>query len=267
MEAQLFGHIEKPAVVLVGSWDPLLPEFRGLIQELISHGRQHNQASLAILLDPPPQGFLKGIANWPIYMGPRARIHFLQAEGLDGVLHIDFQKEDLHSGVADLLDLVRAHVPVAEVWMRYAQKFGRGPRGSPYALAIYAKKHQLTWKSVPNLGVKPLAYEVQQHLKRGCVAEAAAVVGLPSIWGRPRSGTLRFAWSSGTYQAVPLQHPDAPLDADPISVDLDVDAEGLSCLSWPAPHIEYLAFVAGPGALSGDGASLELAQPKATASS
>jgi len=247
MDAKLFGTVDRPAAILVGTWDPFLPAYRGILRQLVRHTREKGQAPVAVLLDPPPQTFFKGPAHYSVYTGPRARVQRLLAEGMDGVLRIDFSKPDLDLGAYDLLNLVRSHIPLAEVWMRPDQTFGRAARGSLFALALYAKKHGLIWKSLAPIQVKLTAGQVQLALQEGRVVPARAIVGLPPVWERPDSGELRLAWKPGVYEAVPLREPDDKLTGDTVIVELRPDADGMSSLSWPRPDVEYLAFVRGPG--------------------
>ena len=245
MEARLIGTLNKAAALLIGTWDPLVPDYRALLQTLIGHARRHDQAAVAILLDPAPQIFLKGATNWPVYMGPEARLHWLLAEGLDGVLRVDFKEEDLRYGSYDILDLVRAHVHVAEIWMRPDQTLGRDAKGSQIAVAMYAKKHELVWRRVPTPSPKQYVSTVQKHLQNGELVRAQSMVGLPAIWSRPASNQLRFAWKAGTYQAIPLERLDAIGRDAPIELELRADADGLVSTVWPA-GTEHIAFVSGP---------------------
>ena len=247
MEAQLFGNVDKPAVIVVSTWDPLLPVTRGFVQELAEYARAHGESAVAVVLDPAPQRYLRGAANWPVYTSLDARLQFLLAEGLDGVVRIDFQEDDLLRGVYDLLDLVRTRIAIAEIWMRPHQTFGRDSRGSAMAIAIYAKKHGLVWKRPAMPETKVLATTVQQHLRRGEIAAAQAIVGLPPMLSRPESDELELAWRPGSYVVTPSLFGDSDGTSDQIVVELRKEADGLSYMRWPAPWIEHLTVLSGPG--------------------
>src|SRR5262245_22434344 len=216
MDAQLFGSVGKPAAIVVSSWDPLVPPARAFLSELVTYTRAHDQSAVAIVLDPAPQRYLRGPSKWPVYMSFRARLHWLFGQGLDGVVRIDFQEPDLKRGVYDLLDVVRAQIPVAEIWMRPNQTFGRVAAGSRMAVAMYAKRHALTWKSASTPDTRVIANTVHHHLWRGQVTEAEAVVGLPPMWSRPESGLFEVAWPAGRYHAAPATRETAGRWGEPV---------------------------------------------------
>jgi hypothetical protein len=199
------------------------------------------------MLDPAPQTYLRGAANWPVYMSLLAREHWLAALGMDGVVRVDFREEDLKLGVYDLLDAVRAHVRIAEVWMRPQQTFGPDARGSALALALYAKKHKLAWKRPATPETKVLANTVHYHLRRGEIAAAQAIVGLPPIWSRPESDHIEVAWQPGSYLAAPVALGSSVSCADPATIELRREANGLARMRWPAPEIDHLSVLHGPG--------------------
>jgi hypothetical protein len=247
MDAQLIGQVDKPACVVVSSWDPLLPATREFLRQLVEYAHAHEQSPVVVVLDPAPQTYLRGAANWPVYMSFLARGHWLRAQGLEGMVRLDFQEDDLKLGVYDVLDAVRAEIRIAEVWMRPQQTFGPDSRGSALALAMYAKKHNLAWKRPATPETKVLANTVHHHLRRGEVAAAQAIVGLPPMWSRPEAEHLGVAWQPGRYLAMPVTLDSSVTCADPIVVELQGQASGLARLHWPAREIDHLSVLFGPG--------------------
>jgi len=251
METQLFGNVDEPAVVVVSTWDPLLPAARGFLRQVVEYARAHGRNAVAVVLDPAPQRYLRGAANWAVYTSFHARVPYLLAEGLDGVLRVDFQQDDLTLGVYDLLDAVRTRIVIAEIWMRPRQTFGPDARGSAMAIAIYAKKHKIAWKRPATPDTRVLATTVQQHLLRGEIAAAQAIVGFPPIWSRPESEDFEVSWRPGHYVVTPGVPGDSGVDSvgysDRIAVELREDADGLSYVRWPAREIEQLTVLSGPG--------------------
>lgn len=219
MQAQLIGRVDKPACVVVSTWDPLLPTTRAYLQQVVAHACTHGQSAVAAVLDPPPQRYLRGAANWAVYMSFRARLHWLFEQGLDAAVRVDFRQSDLKLGVYDLLDLLRSCIPVAEIWTRPGQTLGPEARGSAMALALYAKKHAVTWKRPALPDMKVLGTTVRGHLMRGEIAAAQAIVGLPATWSRPEAGEFEIAWPSGRYVAIPETF-DGTDGHAPITVEL-----------------------------------------------
>jgi hypothetical protein len=247
MDAQLFGAVDKPAAIVVSSWDPLVPQSRAFMRDLVAYARANDQSAVAVVLDPAPQRYLRGPSKWPVYMSFQARLHWLFAEGLDGVVRIDFEEPDLKRGVYDLLDTVRGQITLAEVWMRPSQTFGPVAAGSRMAVALYAKKHKLTWRSPNTPSVKPIMAVVHHHLWRGEIIKAHEVVELPPVWTRPEAGRFEVAWPEGQYQAAPATFDGGLRHGDSITVELRLDDDGLCRTHWPAPESEHLVILSGPG--------------------
>jgi FAD synthase len=249
MKMTLQGHLAKPAITVVGEWDPFLLSHRALLASLCERAAQRACSSLGIVIDPSPGTvspfrFRYGRYGWPVYDSVSARIGFMRACGLDAVLCVRFRQQDFAAGAAEFLDAVRAQVTLDELWLGALQQLGSGPSGSPAAIAAYATEHaiRLTMLPLPPLGT----YDTRSFLATGRLVEAIDVVGRPPIWERPRSGTLRLAWRPGRYRAIALQTLSSRWDGDEITLDLNPDTGGTPQLTWPRRDVRYLAFVSGP---------------------
>ena len=247
MRAVLHGRIGgRPAVAVIGVWDPLLSAHRELLAELCAHAAGRGMASLAIALDPDPVRFLWGTPDLPVYTDLATRVQQLLACGLDGVLHVHFAARDIEAGAADLFAVADRHVSLAELWLGSRQSLGRMEAGNFTTIERLATERGVRLNILPFRRLETRA--VRECLRAGRVAEAATLVGQPPIQRRPRSGALRLAaWWPGLYRAVPVRHPACAADGEPLTLRLVKEARRLPRLEWPDPGIEYLAFVGGPG--------------------
>jgi hypothetical protein len=243
------GRVSRPAVAVVGVWDPFLPSHASMLAGLRDHAVTAGLASVAVLIDPAPgavSGFAAryGAAGWPVYDSVPARVGLMRHLGLDAVLCMRFRQRDFKATAAEFLDAVQARVKLEELWLGAMQLLGPGDQGGPQAVAHYADRHGLRLTMLPRAPVG--TYDVRSLLASGRVRDAAGVVGRPPIWRRPPSGALRLSWGPGPYRAVALDRPEAPLDGAELEVVLTARRNGPPTLAWPRPDIRYLAFTSGP---------------------
>ena len=253
MKAILHGAVERPAVAVVGVWDPFVASHRELMCALCDHARACQCAAVAVLIDPPPGTvshvrFRYGTAGWPVYDSVMARVHRIRECGVDAVLRISFAPRDYTGSAARFLDLVGAQVSLAEIWLGALQHLGPGENGSGAAVARYAAAHGLTLTMLP---LPPVGgYDVRALLASGRLHDAAAIVGHPPTWSRPPSGTLRLAWAPGDYQVVSWRPGGVAAAQNTQIVRLAAVRGGPARLEWPDAHIPFLPFVAGPADLA-----------------
>jgi FAD synthetase len=249
MRTSLHGSLPRPAVAIVGVWDPFLASHRDLLERLHAHAVESSCSSLGVLIDPSPgtvSSFTPryGVSGWPVYDSVAARIRFMLDCGLDAVLCMHFVKRDFRATAADFLDAVRTRVQLEELWLGALQLLGPGQRGSRAAVAEYAALHGMRLTILPP---PPLAiYDLRSFLAAGQLVDAIAVVGHPPMRERPRSGELRLAWRPGRYRAIALGRPGSIEDGTEIDVALTPCPTGPAKLSWPCRSVRYLAFTFGP---------------------
>lgn len=245
MNARLHGRLDRPAVAVVGVWDPVFPAHRRLFEELRDEAHERSLAALAILLDPAPPALLHGPRRFPVYDEVAERIAMLRACGVDGVLRVRFRKADVFAGAADLLAVVEPHARLAELWLGAQQTLGRLDAGSYDTAERLTRERGVTLRRLPFGRVRPGS--VVDLLAAGRLGEAATLVGRPPVRHRPRAERLRLEWCPGRYRVVALGRNDDGAAGSPFEVDVAKAARGLPLLAWPDRAIERLAFVAGPG--------------------
>jgi hypothetical protein len=251
LKTLLFGRPTRPAVAVVGGWDPPLEAHEALLRELAAYGRSHDLSSLAILIDPPPAWYIYGPAQCQVYHDVRTRVHLLRACGIDGVMILHFTKQDFDAGVAELFETLKARVALAELWLGAGQSLGRGPKGNHRAIADQARLLDIKLSVMPDIRMDTL--RVRLALEAGRLQEASTLVGRPPTRARPSSGELRFAWAPGRYLAKPLRDLWSGGGPGVIEIELTRGRRGLSYCRWPDPSVPYYAFIAGPG----DGVDVE----------
>jgi FAD synthase len=249
MKPKLYGVLPKPAVAVVGVWDPFSTSHRELFLRLRAYSVENSCSSLGVLIDPPPGAFSSfkaryRVSGWPEYDSVRARVRFILNCGVDAVLCMRFCEQDFSATAEDFLDAVRAHARLEELWLGALQLLGPGPRGSMAAVAEYTNLHGMHLRILPPPPL--LTYDVRAFLASGRLIDAIQTVGHPPVWDRPSSGELHLAWRPGLYRAFPMERPEAKQRLDEIKLTLAPSQSGPAKLLWPSRSIRYLAFSSGP---------------------
>jgi len=251
VDSTLIGRIERSVVTVVGVWEPFLAEHQRLLEELADYAAMSGLASLAVMLDPAPSSLVLGPTPWPECNDTQTRLRLLERCGLDGVLLVRFTEADLACDAADLFRLLSSQADLSELWLGHGQSFGRGPNGSPEAIARLAADHHVRVKDLPPTNAAVQGRKIRRHLAAGRLIDVAQMIGRPPIRSRPTSGCVRVAWLPGRYQAIPLADPAAPTGGPPLDLELCDEGNGYVRFDWPHDDIAYLAFVAGHADIDG----------------
>jgi hypothetical protein len=267
MRGTLFGRLSRPAVAVVGVWDPLMDAHEEMLVELRREASLSGRSSLVIAIDPDPAQHLYGAAACPVYNDLPTRVERLLGLGVDGVLVVDFGPADLEAGARELLDVIQPWTSIAELWLGARQSLGRMERGNALTIEALAAERGFRVRRLPTrqLGTA----EVRELLRAGRIRDAMALGLLPPMRKRPASNRLSMSWREGSYDAVPLAEARPIAGKASLQVELTSKASELAELYWPSDEIEYLAFVAGPGdvrapigEVEGSAAASSLTMPK-----
>ena len=252
MNAKLYGNITRPALVISGSWDPVLPEHIELMDRLVKEAHNKSLDAVIVMFDPAPSSFVLQRTHpgstWVIYNDADVNMRIFFQRGVDAILKISFKEEYLDLGVAELFESITEHVEVAEFWFGSRQRFGNGQNGSQATLIQFAREHQIRLRRLANMKLQERSYLVRSQLQEGQLTQAFDMARVPPIRERPRTGKLNLPWMPGTYAAIPLYDLPHQLILEPrarIAVELEAGKSGTQ-LVWPNPEVKYLAFVAGP---------------------
>ena len=242
MKVELVGDFRGPVVTTVGTWDPVSPECDRLLARLRETARECGIGSAAVVLDPPPKVFLCGEQSYPLFHDSAARVDLLRRSGVDLVVRVLFEKEDLYGTASDFFDAVCPHLRIEEFWLRHKQDLGRNVRGSNKAVSLVCHRRKIRFRTLPEDPSSGGAAEARKWLARGDVRAAAGLAGCRPTLYRPGHGEHRLAWPAGAYRAV---DPADPAERA-VEVELRPDGTGMAVVCWPAGAGDVLAFVDGP---------------------
>lgn len=247
-DMEIHGTLRRPVALVIGTWDPFLPNHEELLHRLKEYADANDVDSAVVMLDPPPAKFLPGKWRWPYFDDTSVRVARLLQCGVSAVIHAQFRSEHLLLGAAEIFDALLSATPIAEAWIGAHQSLGRGSGGDFERIAALGQEHgfrvtRLRASDTPN----DHSYQARTFLSEGMIQSAHAVVGHAPTFSRPAGKTpVLVAWPAGEYQVVPLSKIDAPLHGTPIPVTLREVEPGFSNFDWICPESPYLAFIAGP---------------------
>lgn len=243
----LYGKVDRPAVIMVGVWDPLAAEHQELLSELATYAHARDLSAVTIVLDPAPPQFLLN-DPWPVFEPPLVRIERMQRLGIDGTVVVSFTPYHLATSAAIFLENVSRHITIAELWLGARQIFGKREPGSLEAILEAGRTSGFAVRQLDReTDLRRKGLQVRLRLASGCVAAAREIVGHTPIHSRLDEDAHRLAWAPGVYQVQLLDSLQAePYSKSVIPLLLIDDTNGYSRFAWPDPQTPYLAFVRGP---------------------
>jgi FAD synthetase len=249
VHCELVGDARRPAVVAVGTWDPLSRSRRALLQTMASHAAERDMAPVVVVLDPPPPVLANGPHEHPDYSDVGARIAAIRALGLS-VVRLTMTPADLDEGAQELLEALATVIAVRELWLGRRQSFGRGVRGAQDTLRALARDRGIHVHTLTD----PAAIHgnVQELLSEGRIAEAAHIVGTAPVRSVPASRRLVTHWRAGAYRARPTRSPGAAPEAAGVKLDFYPQEDGSVAAEWSGPATPFVTVVAGPADLGGE---------------
>jgi FAD synthase len=220
-DMEIHGTLCRPAILMVGTWDPFLPYHEALLHHMSDHARTNGYDAAVVMLDPPPAKFLPGKWCWPYFDDVAVRVARLQGCGVS-VIHAQFEREHLLLGAAEIFDALLTVTAIAEVWIGARQSLGRGHSGDYQKIESLGNQYGFKVTRLPALDTThDQCFQARTFLLEGKVESARAIVGHAPTFARPvRAEPITLAWPAGAYQVVSLPSIDAPLHGSPISVTL-----------------------------------------------
>jgi FAD synthase len=245
MLAELFGHVQRPVVAMVGVFDPFLDGHENIIRQLCQHASSRRESSLVVILTPRPTALDQGSKAWPMFHDDGYRITAALRCGVEAVLRVRLSKPDLTAGVAELLNTINAYVKLSELWLGHNQSLGRGENGSASRIDTLSVERGFAVRRLPRQQSSESSVALQ-CLRVGAIAQAVCKTKRYPIVSQSGSGLWDLGWPPGIYQAVPTSI-YGELQAKPVySINLSVDANRLCSFRWPNFAVSALAFIRGP---------------------
>jgi len=247
MKAEIFGTLTRPAVMIVGTWDALVPGYYELIGYINNYCSEAGYDPLLVLLEPSPVHLLHG-KTLPIYDCWETRLRQLQAVCPGAVAVFSMAESELADGVEDFLKVFfDQNVKVAELWLYDGQTMGRGGKSNHQSILKSCKEVNVEVKIIPeHLDSKTLSHKTRAMLAEGFVSEAAEIVRHMPTWQKRAEGEpIPIGWKAGNYKYYPARlivGPTAYLIDEPATLSIYATEKGDTVFDWPNPSFEFIVF-------------------------
>ncbi len=244
MECTVYGVISKPVVVLVGGWDPLIPDYHSLIKTANKYCASANYDLLLVMLDPLPSNFLFNRVS-PIYDCVNIRIKLMQHICSGAVCKVTMNKTITDAGVQYFLPTLHKKFNIAELWLKARQTLGSGPENSIRDIQRLCQKLSIKFKTMPfdNL-LYTKAETVVSHLRNGQIVQASTLVKRMPLWERNGNEQIAVGWQTGRYEycAVNLSRECEVLFENKYgALDIFHNIHGHAVFKWPDNNIDLIA--------------------------
>jgi FAD synthase len=249
MKTSVHGTTTRPALAMVGVWDPLMPHHREVITQLRIRAQALERDAAIVMIDPSPNSVGRvahryGTGGWPIYDCPSTRVELILGLGVDAVICVRFQRADFASSAAAFLDVVTARIDIEELWLGAVQLLGQGKLGDGAAVTAYADKHNIR---VVELPIPPVyGLDVRYLIAQGRLGEATAMVGHPPVRCWSPCAPIELAWCRGRYAVARVGRAGAIDYDDLLELELAGDRSSPGVIACTNQQVEKLAFLLGP---------------------
>lgn len=184
-----------PGTLVIGTWDPVLPEHVALWTRL-----SDREARLVVVtLRPHPQTVLRGAAAWPSVDSPSFVIRAQLSSGAECVV-CELTTASISGTADEFLDAATDVTDIAKIVLGARQSVGPASSGGRSIEAACADR-DIVCERLPPLGVGPQSSLVRRQLSDGDLSRAVKTLNRsPQRAHRPGSGTFFADWPDGDYR-------------------------------------------------------------------
>ncbi|HZY38088.1 MAG TPA: hypothetical protein VFE53_15640 [Mucilaginibacter sp.] len=122
--------INPDVIAVAGTWDPLLPRHIALFKNLLRHAHKKGLNPYVFMFYPTPANYLHQ-NHYKDYFDLEARIAIFKRLGINNIIVLDFNQEDLRRGTGEFFDELAKNtgITIAEFWVGENQSLGIAPQG------------------------------------------------------------------------------------------------------------------------------------------
>jgi len=245
MHLSLLTPVPRPALLLVGTWDPFIDLHRHLLQRASTYAAEQGMHCTTIIVDPNPSAFLHAPPRWVTYDDLLFRIEMLKKYGSSSCAVLRFTAGDLNLAADDFFDLLDASLPVAELWLGAEQSLGSGHRGSAPYVESAAGSRGIKVSRLNRNGSKKIAAQARHLISSGRFAAATAIVGRPPVWQLQISSELQTSWPEGRCAFVRFSIDSEELCGPEVIARLTATCTNLTSVICAERPSQYIAFTRG----------------------
>ncbi len=209
MRSGIRGAALPTAVATIGVFDGVHRGHRALLEVVIERARSLGVPSVAITFHPHPVAVLAPPGRRHLLSGPRLKLRWIGELGCHAVWVLPFSRDMAALAPAEFLDGLLHEVELAELWIGYDFRFGRGREGDVDFLRRAGKARGFgvqQFGPVHESGRVLSSSWVREALARGDVDEARGILGHEFIL----EGPVGRGFGKGARLLVPTANLDLP---------------------------------------------------------
>jgi FAD synthase len=132
---KLRKNVNQNIIAILGTWDPVLPRHTVLFKELLSYSKKQGLNPYIVIIYPSPSKFIYD-NYYRDYFDLDARIEIFKYLGINNIIVLDFDQQDIQSGIGDFFNELSKdrHIILKELWVGENQSLGKGPGGSVFGI-------------------------------------------------------------------------------------------------------------------------------------
>jgi FAD synthase len=252
MRLGVYGSARGKHVAVIGVWDPITPNHEKLYRDTVAQASRSDLKTMVVTLDPTPAAQMWGRLEVPSFDAITARVYIQRKCGVQTNVVAHLRRDEIYEGGAEyFLSRLCERVSVSKLILGAGQSLGRGPRGSVRTILEYCSEHGIDVERLSPPSRRWSIPGARNALRRGHLGTCVNILGRPLFWSRPRSQYAVLPWIPGRYRAIPCP---APVSECVSGSAIDIQLQSFtdrSRFQWPDRAIRWLAFVEGPGDLTG----------------
>ncbi len=171
------------AVVAIGNFEGVHRGHRVVIDKAVGLARSLGRPAAVLTFEPHPRAFFR--PDEPVFRlsDECAKIRWLKATDLDGVIFLRFDQELAGLAAQDFVSKVLCdRLAISGAVIGFDFHFGKGRKGAPEFLTAEGKRRGFVVETVPEVGQAARRFSsgaVRAALAGGDVADAADLLGYP----------------------------------------------------------------------------------------
>lgn len=170
--------INNNIIAVAGTWDPVLPRHRALFRELLRYGKKTGLNPYIFIFYPNPANYLHE-NKYKDYFDLDARIELFKYLGINNIIVLDFDQQDLRQTAGDFFNALFAATGITlnELWVGENQSFGAGAEGI-FTIRTESAARNIKLRILKNSFLVNLDKDAFNRNFRQCKFDAtAAVIG------------------------------------------------------------------------------------------
>lgn len=189
--------------VMIGTFDPLLPEHHQALRELCVYAQGTKLCPAIVILDPSPARYISFVNRPTTYHCLQTRAELIKEIGINDIFKFQFEESYIDEDAFFFLNSICSKLPIKELWLGKTQTLGSGPRGSLPAIEHFCQTAKIGLQILEDSdSVKQRKGLIKNSLSKGQIQIVRDYVGKMPEFHRCCEDVVETNWLQGKYRAI-----------------------------------------------------------------